>query len=301
MPSFSDELRDLAKGFRWGRRSLTPATAEEHTPEKQDWTFPTAWARTETGVDVREAILDYLMRPLVWSQTSPEVYGTDNLDGLEGPVLFVSNHSSHLDATLIMTTLPSRWKRRTAVGAAKDYFFDVWWRQAFTALVYGGFPIDRTGGGKGTATASDLVADGWSIVVFPEGARSPDGWMQRFRHGTARMAIEFDVPIVPIGIRGAYQAMPKGRFWPKPGRPPITVRYGRPIFPEEGQTHQELSRRMVQAVTLLHDEDRTSWWDALQRAERGETPSMTGPQGPKWLRNWESSRPLPKRKGTTWR
>ena len=120
MGSFSDELRDLARGFRWGRRPLTPADAEEHTPEREDWVFPTAWARTDAGVDLREAILDYLMRPLVWSQTSPEVHGTDNLDGLEGPVLFVSNHSSHLDATLIMTTLPSRWKRRTAVGAASS-------------------------------------------------------------------------------------------------------------------------------------------------------------------------------------
>jgi 1-acyl-sn-glycerol-3-phosphate acyltransferase len=301
MTSLPDDLRDLAKGFRWGRRPLIPGDAEDHTPERREWVFPTAWARTKLGVDARELILDALMRPLVWSQTSPEVHGTDNLDALDGPVLFVSNHSSHLDATLIMTTLPSRWKRRTAVGAAKDYFFDVWWRQAFTALVYGGFPIDRTGGGRGTATASDLIADGWSIVVFPEGARSPDGWMQRFRHGTARMAIEFDVPIVPIGIRGAYQAMPKGRFWPKPGRPPITVRYGPALIPEEGESHQELSKRMVRAIQELHDEDRTTWWEALARSRAGETPSMSGPQGPRWLRNWESSRPLPKRKGTTWR
>ena len=76
------------------------------------------------------------------------MYGLDNLEGVDAPVLFFSNHSSHLDATLILTTLPDRWQAKTAVGAARDYFFDVWWRQAFTAFVYGAFPIDRRRGAR---------------------------------------------------------------------------------------------------------------------------------------------------------
>jgi len=89
--------------------------------------------------------------------------------------------------------------------------------------------------------------------------------------------------------------MPKGRFWPKPGRPTVTVRYGRPLYPEDGQTHQDFSRRMAQAVARLFDEDRTTWWGSLQRAERDETPSLSGPQGADWLKRWEGSRPLPHR------
>jgi 1-acyl-sn-glycerol-3-phosphate acyltransferase len=302
MASLKDDLSDLAKGFRWGRRALTPHDAQPHTPPKEDWVFPTAWARTEAGTLAREMILRYLMRPLVWTQTSPDVHGSDNLDGVEGPVIFFSNHTSHLDATLIMTTLPPQWQRTTAVGAAKDYFFDVWWRQTFTALVYGGFPIDRAGGGSGTASAQALLEEGWSLVVFPEGARSPDGWVQRFRHGTARLAIELGVAVVPIGIRGAFDAMPKGRIWPRAGRPSISVRYGAPLQPEDGETHQALSRRMTRAVAMLHDEDRSSWWESLRRAAEDQTPSLTGPQGPRWLRTWEGSRPLPKRGRTpTWR
>ena len=97
-------------------------------------------------------------------------------------MIFFSNHTSHLDATVIMTTLPNRWQSKTAVGAARDYFFDVWWRQAFTALVYGAFPIDRAAGGrKAVSQARELIDEGWSLVVFPEGARSLDGHMQRFR------------------------------------------------------------------------------------------------------------------------
>jgi 1-acyl-sn-glycerol-3-phosphate acyltransferase len=294
-PSFADDVRDIARGWRWGRRPLIPRDAEPFAPPREEWSFPTEWARSDGATAVREAILRFGMRPLIEAELSLQVHGLDRLDGVAMPVLFISNHTSHLDATIIMSTLPPRWQRRTAVGAAKDYFFDVWWRQAFTALVYAGFPIDRTGGGRATATARSLLQDGWNIVVFPEGARSPDGWMQRFRHGAARLAIDVGVPIVPIGIRGAYDAMPKGRFWPRAGRPPVSVRYGRAIAPAEGESHQALSRRMTQAVSELHDEDRSTWWESLHRAGSAETPSLSGPQGPTWLRSWEGSRPIARR------
>jgi 1-acyl-sn-glycerol-3-phosphate acyltransferase len=294
--SMRDELKEMAKGFRWGHRPMVPRSAEPFREERDDEGFPTDWARSEAGTLVRQAIMNGPMTAILRTELSLRVYGLDNLDGVRGPVLFFSNHSSHLDATLILATLPDRWQRRTAVGAARDYFFDVWWRQAFTALVYAAFPIDRAKGGKGaTDKARELVRDGWSIVVFPEGTRSADGHVQRFRHGSARLCLELGISAVPIAIVGAYQAMPRGRFWPRAGRPTVTVRYGAPIVPAEGETHQDLSRRMAQAVAELFDEDRTSWWGSLGRAHRGETPSLAGPQGPDWLRRWEGSRPLPRR------
>ncbi len=94
--------------------------------------------------------------------------------------------------------------------------------------------------------------------------------------------------------------MPKGANWPSRGRPPVSVRYGRPLFADEGETHQSFSLRMTQAVTQLIDEDRTTWWEALQRAERDETPSMQGPDGPEWRRRWEGLRPMPRRRSSTW-
>jgi 1-acyl-sn-glycerol-3-phosphate acyltransferase len=294
--SAREELKELARGFRWGRRPLVPASAEQFAEPREEPTFPTDWARTKAGVAARRAILNLGIHPLASAELSLRTYGTDRLEDAAGPVIFFSNHSSHLDATLILCTLPERWQKKTAVGAARDYFFDVWWRQAFTALVYGAFPIDR---GRGGTTAIDkareLVDDGWSIVVFPEGTRSPDGHLQRFRHGASRLALELGVGLVPIAIVGAYQAMPKGRFWPRPGRPVVTMRYGDPIYPEEGETHQALSKRMQQAVMALFDEDRTSWFEATARAERDETPSLAGPAGAPWRRTWEGSRPVPRR------
>jgi len=300
--SAREELKELAKGFRWGRRPLVPRSAEPYAEPREDVGFPTDWARTKAGVAARRVILNAGMHPIVSTELSFRVYGTDLLEDVPGPVIFYSNHTSHLDATLIMCSLPERWQKKTAVGAARDYFFDVWWRQAFTALVYGGFPIDRGRGGTSAIDkARELVDEGWSIVVFPEGTRSQDGHMQRFRHGASRLAIELGVGVVPIAIVGAYQAMPKGRFWPKPGRPVGTMRYGSPLYPEEGESHQSLSTRMQQAVMALFDEDRTNWFDATSRAERGETPSLAGPVGATWRRTWEGSRPVPRRgRPRTW-
>src|SRR5438874_2970358 len=184
--SARDELKELARGFGWGRRPMVRQSAESHAEEREDAGFPFDWARSEVGVDARQAILQGIMHPLVRNELSLRVYGLDHLLDLRGPVVFFSNHSSHLDATLILCTLPDRWQAKTAVGAAKDYFFDVWWRQAFTALVYGGFAIDRAGGARATNKARELLDEGWNLVVFPEGARSPDGHVQRFRHGVAR-------------------------------------------------------------------------------------------------------------------
>jgi len=287
------ELKGMAGGFRWGRRPLVPRSAEPYVEERYDEGFPTDWARSELGVAARQVILAVGMNTILKAELTLRVYGDDLLADVRGPVIFYSNHSSHLDATLIMSTLPDRWQRRTAVGAARDYFFDVWWRQIFTALVYAAFPIDRGRGGQGAIDkARELVRDGWSIVVFPEGTRSKDGHMQRFRHGAARLAIELGVTLVPIAIVGAAQAMPKGRWWPRKGRPPVTIRYGREIVPEEGESHQALSLRMQQAVGELFDEDRTTWYEAVVRATKGTTPSLSGPSGPDWVRTWEGTRPV---------
>ncbi len=291
-----DELKGMAQGFRWGRRPMVPKSAEPFVEETDDAGFPTDWARSDAGVAARQLILNGIMKTIIRSELSLRVYGADDLSAVRGPVIFFSNHSSHLDATLIMSTLPDRFQRKTAVGAARDYFFDVWWRQAFTALVYAGFPIDRKRGATGAIDkAREIVQDGWSIVVFPEGTRSMDGHMQRFRHGTSRLALEAGVSVVPIAIVGAYQAMPKGAWWPRAGRPPVTIRYGRELVPEPGETHQSLSLRMQQAVAQLFDEERSTWFEAIKRAEQGGTPPLAGPQSAGWLRTWEGTRPVPRR------
>jgi 1-acyl-sn-glycerol-3-phosphate acyltransferase len=231
----------------------------------------------------------------VWTETEPTVEGLDHLDSLRPPVMLVANHSSHMDTPLILCSLPKAWRERTAVAAAADYFFDVWWRAATTALVFNTFPIERTGGKRATATARELVTDGWNLLVYPEGTRSKDGWLGRWRHGAARLCIEYGIPAVPIVLRGTYSAMPRGRSWPLKGRLPLSVRFGPALYPQEGEDFRSLSRRMQQAMARLWDEDATNWYRSLRREAEGSTPSLTGPVAPRWRRVWEASRPLPRR------
>jgi len=296
MQTLYEDLKQVAQGWRWMRRPLTPRSAEPFMDEPERREFPTEWARTPAGKAAREVLQRTLMKSIYWNEVAPTVEGLDNLEGLKAPAIFVSNHSSHLDAGLILCTLPAEWRRKTATGAAADYFFDTWWKSVGTSLLYNAFPIDRGGRRQQIPTARRLLEEGWNLLVFPEGTRTSDGWMQRFRHGTARLAIQVGVPVVPIGITGAYAAMPKGSSWPKPGRPPVLVRYGEPLHPAEGEDHRQLSRQMTEAVWRLIDEDRTTWWESLTRAAHGETPAPSGPQGPKWLRVWEGSK-SPLRRG----
>lgn len=287
------EVRVVARGWRWTRRSLTPRSAVPHTPPPQPREFPTAWARTAPARAVREGIHRFGLKPLTWSQTRPRVHGLDHLDGLAGPVVFVSNHSSHLDTALVMGALPAVWRDRVAVGAAADYFFDARWRAAATAIAFNAFPVERHAGRRVTGTARRLLDEGWSLLLYPEGTRSKDGWMERFRHGAARLCLERGVPAVPLVIRGAYAAMPRGRRWPRPGRPPVAVRFGPPLYPDGGEYARAFSGRLTAAVARLWDEEDSTWWASLRRAADGQTPSPTGPDAPRWRRMWESSRALP--------
>src|SRR5919204_977449 len=290
--SAREDLRAIARGLRWGEQPLTPRSAEPYAPPSEWKGFPTAWARSPAARAVRSFILTNVFGPLVRGETNVSVEGLDVLEGLHPPVMFVSNHSSHLDTPLILCSLPSSWRDRTAVGAAADYFFDVAWRAASTALVFNTFPIERQGSGRGIDTARRLVGEGWNLLVFPEGTRSRDGWVQRFRHGTARLSIECALPMVPIAIRGAFGAMPRGRAWPVRGRHPVSVRFGPPLRPRRGEDHRELSVRLAQAVARLWDEDRTTWWESLKREAAGSTPRPSGPQAARWRRVWEASRPI---------
>ena len=297
-----DDLREVAQGWRWTRRPLVPRSAEAFRPRRGPSEFPTAWARTPAAKAAREGILRFGFKPLVWAQTDPTVEGLDNLERVEPPVLFVANHASHVDTPLFLCSLPPPWRSKTAVAAAADYFFDVWWRAATTALVFNTFPIERTGGKRATTTARKLIGEGWSVLVFPEGTRSKDGWLGRWRHGAARLAVEYGLPVVPVALRGTYAAMPRGRSWPLKGRLPVSVRFGPPERPEAGEDFRSMSRRMQQALARLWDEDASTWYASLRREADGSTPSMTGPPAPKWRRVWESSRPLPRRgRPAVWR
>ncbi|MER3453102.1 MAG: 1-acyl-sn-glycerol-3-phosphate acyltransferase, partial [Acidimicrobiia bacterium] len=121
---------------------------------------------------VRGVLIEYLMRPTVGVLAKPRVHGLDRIADLEPPAIFAANHHSHLDTPLMLTTLPARFRHRTVVAAAADYFFDSRPKAALAALAMCAIPIERTRVDRRSADlAASLIAEGWSLVIFPEGGR----------------------------------------------------------------------------------------------------------------------------------
>lgn len=283
-----DDVRQVARGWRWGRRSQVPRSAEQYVAPALGTVFPSDWSRRRPAMVAREVAQKAALEPLFRSQVRTRVEGLDVLARVQGPVIFVANHASHLDTPLILLSLPDVWRRRTAVAAAADYFFDTWWRAVGSSIAFNTFPIDRRGGSMAT-TPGEVLEQGWSLVIFPEGTRSTDGWVGHFRMGAAFLAHEHGVPVVPVAHRGTFAAMPRGQGWPGRGRRQLTVRFGEPLRPAEGESVRDFAPRIKDAVAALLDEDETTWWESRRRAARGDTPDPAGPQVAQWRRVWAQS------------
>ncbi|GAA4688505.1 lysophospholipid acyltransferase family protein [Nocardioides nanhaiensis] len=283
-----DDVRQVSRGWRWGHRAQVPRSAQPWVPESESTVFRSDWARTRPAIAAREVVQRAGLEPVFRSSVRTHVQGLDILDRLEGPVIFAANHASHLDTPLVLLSLPDRWRRRTAVAAAADYFFDTWWRAVGSSVLFNTFPIDRRGGTMAT-TPGEVLEEGWSLLIFPEGTRSQDGWMGRFRMGAAYLAHAHDVPVVPVAHRGTFAAMPRGRSWPAPGRRQLTVRFGEPLRAREGESVRDFAARVRDGVAVLLDEDSTTWWEARRRAAAGATPDPSGPRVAQWRRLWEQS------------
>ena len=182
-----------------------------------------SWARCRHVRALRDALLTFGLNPLMDLYTRHRTAGREVFHDLRPPVIFVANHSSHLDTPTILRAIPRKWRSRTAVGAAADYFYKSRWKARAVALLFNTVPIARTGGGLGSGArdhVDKLIQERWNLLIFPEGTRSRDGRIGDVRSGAAVIAAQNDIDIVPIYVHGTHTAMPPGRNWPKrlPGR-----------------------------------------------------------------------------------
>lgn len=194
-----------------------------------------------------------LLKPLIWSLTRVTVIRSEKLKDVKGGFVVVANHSSHLDTPLIVGSLPRPLARYLAAGAAADYFFNVWWRRGLTALFFNAFPVRRTGTQTSSTSARSLLMRGIPVLIFPEGTRSKDGELGRFKPGAAALAAACDVPCIPVALIGAHIAHPRGTNWPKRGRFPVGVIFGDPLRLAEGESKGEFAERTRQEIVRLRD------------------------------------------------
>ena len=255
--------------------------------------YDTAWSRRYGVRLARAVVLDNVTRPLARVIASPQLRGEEGLVGLEAPVIFAANHASHIDTPLLLACLPLRFRHRTVVAAAADYFFDRRWKADAFSFLLGAIPIERTKVNRRSADlAAELLADDWNLVIFPEGGRSPDGWAQEFRGGAAYLASRTGRPVVPVHLDGTRHILPKGGGTLRRTR--TTVTFGTPLWPAGGEDARRFAERIEAAVATLASESSTDWWTARKLAARGATPPLQGPDVAAWRRSWALS-PAPDR------
>lgn len=175
--------------------------------------------------------LQIALRAFLRSYHRLDVRGRENLPAGESFVM-VCNHSSHLDALCLLSSLPLRRVHRAFPAAAADYFFSSLPRSFLSIIFVNGLPFDRESkGAESLEVCRQLLArPGNVLILFPEGTRATSGAIGRFRSGIGRLVAGTSTPTVPCHLSGSREALPKGALWPRPRS--LRLRIGRPrTFP----------------------------------------------------------------------
>jgi long-chain acyl-CoA synthetase len=225
--------------------------------------FPT-WNRSAPVRVVRRLSHATWIVPLTRLFAHARVEGLANLSGVDGPVIFASNHQSHMDVPVILSALPGRWRSRVAPAMLKEFFEAHFhpeqhtWRQVFTSSLnyylacfyFNTFPIpQREAGARHTLQyIGEVTGSGLSILLFPEGVRSPTGQIKPFRGGIGMIASRLDLPVIPVRLDDVDRLMPVGSSFVIPG--PVRVTFGSPLR-LRGDDYAALALRVEEAVRNL--------------------------------------------------
>jgi len=209
-----------------------------------------SWARTKGMRRMRAALQSTLMFPALSSFCRLTVNDADKVRGLDGPAVFVANHVSALDAVVLAEALPPRYRHRSVVVAAADSIFKRKWEARLAQVTVDAFPIPRGGGARPHLEyLKELLAQKWSVIIFPEGRLTVTGAIGAFRRGAAILAMDAGVPIVPAYVDGMYEVLPRFHRVPRPGH--VTVTFGQPERARSGDDYDAFIARVEATVRAL--------------------------------------------------
>jgi long-chain acyl-CoA synthetase len=179
-------------------------------------------------------------------------------------VIFAANHQSHMDTPVILAALPRQIRARVATAMAKEFFKAHFFPQQFTrkqwftnslnywlsAAFFNAFPLpQREAGARQTLRyAGELLGDGYSVLIFPEGKRTEHGEINAFRPGVGMMASRLGVPVVPVRLVGVDRVLHHSWKMATPGR--VKVIFGRPMR-LSGEDYAQLASQVETAVRNL--------------------------------------------------
>ena len=248
---------------RPSHRTARRAVRTRHRPVRRPGRLPPLEPGT-AAVLVRRVSLATWILPLGRLFAWIRVNGLEHLAGLEGPVVFAANHQSHMDTPVVLMALPRRWRSRTAVAMAKEFFTPHFHPAGqplhrrvtnglnyyLASLFFNAFPIpQREAGTRHTLRyIGQLFGEGQSLLIFPEGKRTMAGEINEFRAGIGMIGAKLGVPVVPIRLVGADRLLHQKARFPTPGR--VTVRFGPPLY-LQGDDYAALARQVEAAVRAL--------------------------------------------------
>jgi len=198
-----------------------------------------------------------LLKPVVGRLYRVETTGVEHVPGT-GPVILAANHVSFIDSMMIATSIP-----RSMVYLAKAEYFESW-KTGWLFRGLGMIPVRRGVRSESEAAlmqAAGVLEQGSVLGLFPEGTRSIDGRLYRGRTGVARLALRSAVPVVPVGILGTREIMPKNARFPRlRGR--VKLRFGSALKFDEfngakpsGVVLRKVTDQIMAAITSLSQQE----------------------------------------------
>ena len=173
----------------------------------------------------------------------------------EPPVqrIYYANHTSHVDTLLIWSSVPKSQRRQVRPAAAKDYWWSSRWRRHIAENVLHAVPVPRHRDAAESDPLHELshaLAQGDSLIFFPEGTRGNGGAIQPFKHGLYHLAEKYPhVRLVPVYIDNLNRVLPKGEFFPVPIL--CTITFGAEFALREGETKGDFIARAKSGLEAL--------------------------------------------------
>ena len=226
------------------------------------------WGQNWLVTGMRLAVYYLVVRPATYILAAPRVKGRENLRGLSGPVLVVSNHVTYIDIGWILAALPARFRNRLATAMDGERLAGMrhppkemnLWERFFKRLNYllvvslfNVFPLPKESGFRRSFSfAGDLADRDWNILIFPEGITTSDGQLLPFQAGIGLLAAQLGVPVVPIRLTGLFDLRQAERRIARPGRIRVTI--GKPVRFPAGQDPNEIARELQRRVAELESD-----------------------------------------------
>lgn len=199
---------------------------------------------------------------LCWVRVS----GSENLEGLRGPALFVSNHITFVDHALIMAALPGRHRRNFSIAQEGERLR--FWRRppegtpllrrlrwlaqyVLVVMIFNTFSLPQKSGFRRSFDfAGETIDRGYSVLVFPEGTRTEDGRMNSFMRGSGLLASQLGIPVVPLRIDGLFELKRAGRrVFAPPGS--VAVNIGAPVRYDRDEDPSRITADLERRVSEL--------------------------------------------------